>query len=318
VVRNANISPSKGRIAAPGGADGVTLLPDAASGVTSVLKANGRPPFAGNGAITPINARFDQYYAVNTMQPPYQPSGTPPPAGGNRALADPQVAGTLPPQDMPTIGDLLSAKNISWAWYAGAWNDALANRASIYNNSVPNFQPHHQPFNYFRHFAPGTAARAAHLKDGNDFLAAIAGGRLPQVAFYKPQGNLNEHPGYADVVAGDMHIAGIVDKLRASPQWNNMLVVVTFDENGGLWDHVAPPRGDRFGPATRVPAIIISPYAKKGFVDHTQYDTTSVLRLITHRFDLPMLDGLVTRDRALISNGGKPMGDLTGSLELTR
>jgi phospholipase C len=67
-----------------------------------------------------------------------------------------------------------------------------------------------------------------------------------------------------------------------------------------------------------VPAIIISPYAKKGFVDHTQYDTTSVLRLITHRFGLPMLDGLVTRDQALIRNGGKPMGDLTGSLQLTR
>jgi acid phosphatase len=318
VFRNANISPSKERIAAPGGPDGVTLLPDPARRVTSVLQANGRPPFAGNGAITPINARFDQYYAVNTMQPPYQPSGTPPPPGGDRALADPEVAGTLPPQDMPTIGDLLSAKNISWGWYAGAWNDALANRANIYNNSVPNFQPHHQPFNYFKRFAPGTAARAAHLKDGADFLAAIANGRLPQVAFYKPQGNLNEHPGYADVVAGDMHIAGIVDKLRASPQWSNMLIVVTFDENGGLWDHVAPPRGDRFGPAIRVPAIIISPYAKKGFVDHTQYDTTSVLRLITHRFGLPMLDGLVTRDQALISNGGKPMGDLTGSLQLTR
>ena len=60
-----------------------------------------------------------------------------------------------------------------------------------------------------------------------------------------------------------------------------MLVVVTYDENGGFWDHVAPPKGDRWGPGTRIPAIIVSPFAKKGYVDHTPYDTTSILRFIT-------------------------------------
>ena len=66
-----------------------------------------------------------------------------------------------------------------------------------------------------------------------------------------------------------------------------MLIVVTYDENGGFWDHVAPPKGDRWGPGTRIPAIIVSPFAKKGYVDHTQYDTTSILRFITRRFELP-------------------------------
>ena len=66
-----------------------------------------------------------------------------------------------------------------------------------------------------------------------------------------------------------------------------MLVVVTYDENGGFWDHVAPPKGDRWGPGTRIPAIIVSPFAKQGYVDHTPYDTTSILRFITDRFDLP-------------------------------
>lgn len=318
VFPNADTSASKSKIAAPGGADGVTLLLDPTKNVTSVLTSNGRPPYLGNGAITPINARFDKFYAVNTMQPPYQPSGNAPASGGDPALADPDASGTLPPQDMTTIGDLLSLKQVSWAWYAGAWNDALANRANIYNNAVPNFQAHHQPLNYFKQFAPGTQARAEHLKDGSDFLSAIANGTLPRVAFYKPQGNLNQHPGYADVAAGDAHIAAVIDKLRASPQWKHMLVVVTYDENGGFWDHVAPPKGDRFGPGMRVPAIVISPFAKQGYVDHTQYDTTSILRLITHRFGLPMLPGLASRDRALMANGSKPMGDLTGSLDLSR
>jgi len=93
-------------------------------------------------------------------------------------------------------------------------------------------------------------------------------------------------------------------------------VLVTYDENGGQWDHVAPPKGDFFGPGTRIPAIIVSPYSKKGFVDHTQYDTTSVLRFITRRWSLPVLDGIARRDSALQANGNPAMGDLTNALVL--
>jgi len=78
---------------------------------------------------------------------------------------------------------------------------------------------------------------------------------------------------------------------------------------------VAPPKGDMFGPGTRIPAIVISPYAKRGYVDHTQYDTTSILRFITHRWQLPELAGLRTRDRALMRHGYPPMGDLSNALE---
>ena len=95
-----------------------------------------------------------------------------------------------------------------------------------------------------------------------------------------------------------------------------MVIVITYDENGGQWDHVAPRKGDKLGPGTRVPALVISPYSKMGTVDHTQYDTASVLRLITRRFGLTPLPGLVARDQALTANGGKPMGDLTQALNL--
>ena len=144
----------------------------------------------------------------------------------------------------------------------------------------------------------------------------IDDGKLPQVAFYKPQGNINEHSGYADIQAGDQHIADVVSHLEKSPQWAHMLVVVTYDENGGLWDHAAPPKGDRWGPGTRIPAIIISPFAKKGFVDHSPYDTTSILRFITNRFELPVLHGIVVRDQAVAANGEPPLGDLTNALNL--
>jgi acid phosphatase len=182
----------------------------------------------------------------------------------------------------------------------------------------PDFQAHHQPFNYYQRFDPAThpEQRAAHLKDYADLLTDIAAGRLPAVTFYKPQGNLNQHAGYASVAEGDAHIAGLVAKLRAGPQWKRMLIVITYDEFGGAWDHVAPPPGDLLGPGARIPALIISPFAKRGSVDHTQYDTESILRLITRRFDLEALPGIARRDAGLQAHGSPPMGDLTNALEL--
>jgi len=259
-------------------------------------------------------------YAVNTAQPPYQPSGVPPSKDGDARLAvnAPDArAYALPPQTTRTIGDTLTAKGVSWAWYAGGWNAALADgmqppgskRQVIYSRAPgsPNFQPHHQPFNYYARFAPGTADRARHLKDYDDLIAGIERGELPAVAFYKPPGSLNEHPGSGDVLSGDAHIAALVAKIRASPLWDSSAIIVTYDENGGFWDHAAPPKGDRWGPGTRVPAIVISPFARRGYVDHTVYDTTSILKFITRRFGLEPLPGV------------RPdVGDLTAAFEFDR
>ncbi|KVE29276.1 acid phosphatase [Burkholderia singularis] len=315
---NADKSPAASQISVVN-PDGVTLT-TAANSPASAL--SGPPKFVKSGGLTP------DFYAVNTMQPPYQPSGNAAAKGGDPNLADPSNPSTLPPQTQQNIGDLLTNAGISWAWYGGAWNQALQAAQSgqsnvIYgpNLSAPNFQPHHQPFNYYANQAPGTASRAQHLLDGGQngaaLLQAIDSGKLPQVTFYKPQGNLNEHPGYTDVASGDQHIADVISHLQKSPQWNNMVVIVTYDENGGFWDHVGPPKGDRWGPGTRIPAIIVSPFAKQGFVDHTQYDTASILRFITRRFSLPTLPGLQQRDAALVANGGKAMGDLTNALTLS-
>jgi acid phosphatase len=295
---------------------------------------DGPPKFVKSGNITPADYFGDgKFYAVNTMQPAYQPSGNAPAAGDSSGLyADPASATTLPPQSVPTIGDRLSAKHIEWTWYAGAWDEALADgkqpagkvRRVIYAPSTPggspDFQPHHQPFNYYARFDPATASlqRAAHLKDYANLVADIAAGRLPPVVFYKPQGNLNQHPGYASIADGDAHIADLVAKLRSSSQWDHMVIVITYDEYGGAWDPLAPPRGDLLGPGTRIPALIISPFARRGTVDHTAYDTASILRLIIRRFDLDSLPGIALRDRALEQNGEPPMGDLTHALDLPR
>ena len=290
--------------------------------------ADDSPRSAMQGPAKPSSADTltPDFWVVNTMGPAYAPAFNPDPH--NVLLADPSSHNTLPAQTHMTIGDALSAADVDWAWYAGGWQLALDGKGDSDPDtfpSVPNFQPHHQPFNYFRQFAPGTAARRQHLRDGgfgetarsNHFLAAIESGSLPPVTFYKPQGNLNMHAGYSDVNAGDRHLARVVDALQKSPQWAHMLVVITVDENGGWWDHVAPPKGDRWGPGTRIPTLIISPFARKGFVDHTIYDTGSILRFITRRFALQKLPGLLAREKAMLAAGGLAPGDLTAALQLS-
>ena len=286
---------------------------------TSPASAMTGPPQFGPSALTPDG------YGVNTLAPPYWPTWIRDPQ--NPDYSKPDLPNVLVPQTHEHIGDKLSKKNIDWAWYAGAWQATLEQfKDSGGIPKIPNFQYHHQPFNYFKQQGPqNPAERAKRLRDGglgdesstNRFFADAQAGKLPAVSFYKPQGNLNMHAGYADVASGDRHIARALKVLQESPQWKNMVVVVTVDENGGWWDHVAPPQGDRWGPGSRVPALVVSPFARKGTVDHTVYDTASILRLITRVFQLETLDGLKQRDDAMIARGQKPMGDLSNALQFS-
>ncbi len=273
-------------------------------------------PSAGRGPTPPGVLCGD--YAVNTIQPPYQPyaPGTP-------------AARRLPPQTAPTIGDRLSGAGVDWAWYSGGWSNAngdinapgwsngtgptCADPNALTTAVFPNcpgklFQFHHQPFNYYASFAPGTAARAAHLRDEQEFLQLARSSskacNLKPVSFVKPIGAENEHPGYASESAGSSHLIELLQAVQQSRCRKDTLVVVTYDEFGGQWDHVSPPgQGgtagphDVFGPGTRLPALVLSPFLHGNFVvDHTQYDTTSILATIERRFDLAPLS---SRDAAV-------------------
>jgi len=249
------------------------VFPNAPAALISVLGNDGYPTsYANEKNMTPDGYVVNTSYTVNTPHPSTQPT-----------------ANLVPNQTMPTIGDRLNDKNISWAWYSGGWNDALAGHPD------PLFQFHHQPFAYFANYADGTALKTAHLKDEADFIAAAEAGTLPAVSFVKPLGMNNEHPGYADIITGEAHTEQLINAVRNGPNWKDAAIIITYDEHGGQWDHVAPPKIDRWGPGSRVPAIIISPFAKHGFIDHTQYETVSILALIEKRFGLPALG---TRDAA--------------------
>jgi phospholipase C len=233
--------------------------------------SNPDPANLNDARVTPDGFAVNTAFTINT---PHPASSTNP-------------AELVPQQTNPTIGDLLNTANVSWKWYSGGWNDALAGHPD------PLFQFHHQAFAFYQNYADGTPAKAAHLQDEQNFFADVASGNLPAVCFIKPLGPDNEHPGYTNEIRGQNHVAQLVSTIQNSPYWKNSVIIVTYDENGGRWDHVAPPVIDRWGPGTRVPGIIISKLAKRGFVDHTQYETLSILKFIEEKFGLP---SLTTRD----------------------
>jgi phospholipase C len=173
-------------------------------------------------------------------------------------------------------------------------------------------------------FAYVRAHAAGHVVPVSQFAVDAAAGKLPQVAFVDPMfgGNKNsesdEHPP-ANIQIGQQFVAGIVDALFASPQWSSAAMFLTYDEHGGFYDHVSPPAAaapddiapmlgpgdtvagfDRYG--VRVPAVVISPFARRHLVSHDVFDHTSILRFIETRFGLP---ALTRRDAA-----ADPMLDL--------
>jgi phospholipase C len=294
------------------------VFPGAAADQHSVLDANGMPTsyplYTATGTVADTaltqacpatNGLACGDYAVNTIQPTYQPFSSP-------------TALKLPPQTAPTIGDRLSAKGIDWAWYSGGWSNAngdvgapgwtngngptcsdpnAATGATFPNCPDKLFQYHHQPLNYYASFAPGTAMRRDHLRDEDEFESAATASKrhcqLKPVSIIKPIGAENEHPGYASEHNGSDHLVDLLSSIQNSRCAKDTMVIVTYDEFGGQWDHVSPPgmgsRGphDQWGPSTRIPALVLSPRLRGDFVvDHTSHDTTSILATIEHRFGL--------------------------------
>jgi phospholipase C len=236
------------------------------------------------------NLTIDGKYVVNTTYG----AQTPHPAVPANKLLNP-INNIDPFQSdyTPTIGNRLDDRGVNWKWYSGGWSNALAGQAD------PLFQYHHQAFGYYAKYAPFnpdgtlnpfTTGPDAHLQDEVNFFNDITNGTLSAVSFIKPLGPDNEHPGYASLLRGQQHVADLVSAVQHSKFWKDTVIVITYDENGGRWDHVTPPvLPDGWGVGTRVPTIVVSPFTRGGFIDGTQYETVSILKMIEHRFGLAPL-----------------------------
>ena len=320
-IRDGNITPVAG--------DTLTgLTVNGTSGQSVTLTSSNAEAFSGS-----VGTTFDKHYAVNTIRSKNLTGNGESPAA---VTTLPSLNNSNPSDStrtyIPTIGDTLSAANVSWKWYSGGWTQITGYSGSNPSpttspsyataNASLQMQYHHQAFAYYDNYAPFDTTNtvpaayvggfagyqpnslsagqsgvtraqnsAAHLQDETVFFQDVANGTLPAVSFIKPVGINNEHPGYTSLQTGQAHVAAIVQAVQANPAlWARTMIIITYDEHGGRWDHVTPPARDIWGPGVRVPCIVISPLVNKGVVDHTARDTSSILSTIEQRFGLPALN----------------------------
>ena len=169
--------------------------------------------------------------------------------------------------DIRVLPDELTAHRISWRYYWGG------------NNFV-------QPLREIRHVREGPMWHK--VVPESTFIGDARSGRLPAVSWVTPPVGLSDHPP-ASICNGENWTVELLDSLQRSPQWSSTAVVLTWDDFGGFYDHVPPPHEDIYGLGPRVPAIVISPWAKRGYVDHTTLEFSSVLRLIERLHGLAVL-----------------------------
>jgi phospholipase C len=242
------------------------------------------------------NCQPNHYYMLNNVNPGFLPNGAL--AGGSN----------LPPSPLRTIGDALIEKNIPWAYYGGAYNDAVAlsNAAVAANPANPNLtaaalaDPAHalgvsycqicNPFQYATSIMADPAVRTAHIKDTADLITAIQNNTLPAVSFGKPDGLLDGHPQSSKVDLFEAYVLNVLTALDANPELKaETAVFVIWDEAGGYWDSGFIQSLDFFGDGPRIPMLILSPYSTGGKVYHNYGDQVSVLKFIERNWDLKPL-----------------------------
>ncbi len=195
--------------------------------------------------------------------------------------------GTVPATgyDFPTIFDRLEGAGVSWKFYVQNYDPTITFRNHNLNSSKES-QLIWAPLLNFARFIDDPKL-SSHIVDLNQYYVDLQSGQLPAVAYLVPSG-LSEHPP-GDITVGQSFGVTTVTSLMRSSAWDSSLAVITWDDWGGWYDHVAPPAVDADGYGFRVPGIIVSPYARNGTIDNTTYDFTSVLKFIEDNWSLQPL-----------------------------
>jgi phospholipase C len=258
------------------------------------------------------------FYMVNNDNPGFLPDGTIDTAG----IAG---GGSVPPTNVRTVGEELNRRNVSWAYYGGAYNAAVALQhnptstnpavlvGAAYCN-ICNFE------SYATAIMGDSAQRAAHIKDTTDFFAAVANNTLPAVSFVKPDGLLDGHPASSKVDLLEGMIKKMLDALNANPSlMAETAFIITMDEGGGYYDSGYIQPLDFFGDGPRIPLIIVSPFTKGGHINHTYTDHVSILKFIERNWHLNTLSNRsrdnfpnpqVRKDNPYVPVNSPAIGDL--------
>jgi phospholipase C len=179
------------------------------------------------------------------------------------------------PYSFPHVGDELARKGLTWAWYQ-----------EILYQCGKGYKPQQNPFQYFI-----DAHNSPNVRDFSAFAGDLSAGKLPSLVFVQPGPLHSMHPDPGVTLAmATTWLDGFIHKIQASPVWPNTAIIVIWDSSGGWWDHVPPPQADGQGYGPRVPMLVISPFAKRGYVSHVQMDDVSILRFVQEAFGVAPLN----------------------------
>lgn len=206
------------------------------------------------------------------------------------------VRASVPCFDYTTLGDLMDAAHVSWRYYSRA-NGADEDAISIWS-----------AYDAIRHIRYGPDWQTNIITPNTQFFTDVENGQMANLSWITPAGSYSDHPGYgnATMAPGEDFVADIVNTVGRSQYWDSTAIFVVWDDWGGWFDHVPPPPGLGF----RVPLLVISPWAKRGYVLHNHAEFGSILRFVEEQFGLPLL-GTDTHD-ALAP------GDLWDAFDYTR
>ena len=233
------------------------------------------------------NCAPGNFYMINNLSPGTLPNGV-------VDAANILTGSKVPPSPLRTIGDALNEKHISWAYYGGAFNAAVrvANGSTdpVDQLLVVNYCDICNPFSYASSIMGDPAQRAAHIKDAIDFFQLLDHGKLPSVAYVKPDSLVDGHPASSKLNLFEAMLDKILDKLQAHPDlFKDTALFVTFDEGGGYWDSGFYQPLDFFGDGPRIPMVVISPYSRGGNIVHSYNDHASVVKFIERNWGLKPL-----------------------------
>jgi phospholipase C len=235
------------------------------------------------------NCDAGHFYMINNMSPGFLPNGT-------VDTANVVTGSKVPPSSLRTIGDALNEKKISWAYYGGGYNAGVrvanGSTAPVDQLIAVNYCDICNPFSYAKSIMGNAQQRTAHIKDAIDFFNELDQGKLPSVAYVKPDSLVDGHPASSKLDLFEAMLENIVDKLLAHPKlFQETALFVTFDEGGGYFDSGFLQPMDFFGDGPRIPMIVVSPFSRGGKIVHSYNDHASVVKFIERNWDLKPLTG---------------------------
>ncbi|MFM0742194.1 alkaline phosphatase family protein [Paraburkholderia xenovorans] len=246
------------------------------------------------------NCEAGHYYLLNNYNPGYFGNG----ANAYTDTSPKNTVFTIPPSTVPSIGDVMNTANVSWKYYGDQWNnyvnDPYQSNWGVAGPTSDEYCTICNPFQYDTSIMGNPAQVAAHLQDTTNLYSDIANGTLPAVSFVKPSGWVDGHPSSSKLDLFEGFSKKIVDAVQANPSlWKNTAIFITFDEGGGYYDSGYVQQLDFFGDGTRIPFMLVSPYANPGFVSHSYTDHVSILKFIERNWGLPVIS---TRSRDNLPN----------------